>query len=97
MELLGSRATFHARGARLRVEHVRETDQGDYWCRVDFRINPTLVFSTRLSVIGESSFILQFLFIFLVVFVFMYLLMFYQSRYMGTYTTLVSTTVKLHL
>ncbi|XP_042207122.1 nephrin-like [Homarus americanus] len=52
---LGSRANFHPTTASLTLQHVQADDQGTYRCRVDFRINPTLTFTTNLTVIVPPS------------------------------------------
>nr|XP_053646215.1 nephrin-like [Cherax quadricarinatus] len=48
---LGQRATFHPTTASLTLQRVEEDDEGTYRCRVDFRVNPTLTFTTNLSII----------------------------------------------
>ncbi|XP_042230322.1 nephrin-like isoform X1 [Homarus americanus] len=52
---LGSRANFHPTTASLTLQRVQADDQGTYRCRVDFRVNPTLTFTTNLTVIVPPS------------------------------------------
>nr|XP_045591679.1 synaptogenesis protein syg-2-like [Procambarus clarkii] len=44
-----NRANFHT--ASLRLQRVHAGDEGTYRCRVDFRTNPTLTYTTNLTVI----------------------------------------------
>nr|XP_053643308.1 hemicentin-1-like [Cherax quadricarinatus] len=52
---LPHRATFRPTTASLTLQRVEAADQGTYRCRVDFRINPTLTFTTNLSVVVPPS------------------------------------------
>ncbi|XP_071526349.1 kin of IRRE-like protein 2, partial [Panulirus ornatus] len=45
----GSRAAFDT--AFLKIQRIHAGDEGTYRCRVDFRTNPTLTFTTNLTVI----------------------------------------------
>ncbi|XP_037797725.1 uncharacterized protein LOC119592905 [Penaeus monodon] len=48
---LGTRADFIVTSASLTIRRVHANDEGIYRCRVDFRTNPTLTFTTNLTVI----------------------------------------------
>ncbi|XP_042864672.1 nephrin-like isoform X2 [Penaeus japonicus] len=48
---MGDRAKFDAATASLVVQRVQEEDEGMFRCRVDFRTNPTLTFTSNLTVI----------------------------------------------
>ncbi|XP_042204299.1 nephrin-like [Homarus americanus] len=48
---LGLRATFEAARNALIIQRVELRDEGTYRCRVDFRTNPTLTFTSNLSVV----------------------------------------------
>lgn len=51
--ILGSRAYFNVDESVLSIERVKETDAGQYKCRIDFEKYPTKNFVVNLSVIGK--------------------------------------------
>ncbi|XP_042885909.1 uncharacterized protein LOC122262058 [Penaeus japonicus] len=51
----GTRADFIAASASLTIRRVHSDDEGLYRCRVDFRTNPTLTFTTNLTVIDPPQ------------------------------------------
>ena len=55
---LGARARFDENSKPepvLWIESLRDSDQGTYRCRVDFKQAPTKNFKINLNVIGKSS------------------------------------------
>ncbi|KAG0710273.1 hypothetical protein GWK47_002537 [Chionoecetes opilio] len=47
--LLGSRVTFFPSTSTLTLQQVQAEDEGAYRCRVDFKTNPTLTFTSNLT------------------------------------------------
>ena len=51
--IFGSRAFFNVEESILIIERVKETDAGQYKCRIDFEKFPTKNYVVNLQVIGE--------------------------------------------